>query len=240
MKSKRTEQGYAVDSELARLCLPAARRDSDKHLAWMNSICFLFLAIGVFGKPASARIEPLPEPDEIIPTMLEPVVPPPPKAVQELTPALDVLPERMEATQLVVVTPDSPQIQFAVPTIGNLVAPVALSAAPPLTSRMPPAAIARSPAGQRVVALGDTGLGGERPQPPYPSLALQRNLEGTVVLLLTVDAAGTISAIDIKEPSSHAVLNRSTVDFVRHRWTLPPGVGARVFQVAITYRLTSG
>jgi TonB family protein len=88
--------------------------------------------------------------------------------------------------------------------------------------------------------LAHTGTGGDRPLPPYPTQALRRNLEGTIVLLLKADASGLITAIDVKETSCHEILNASTVEFVRRRWTLPPGDDGRIFQVAITYRLTSG
>jgi len=160
MKSKKAKQNFEVKSELALLCLPAAKRDAGKQMAWMNSICLVFLAIGVFGKPASVHIGPPAQTEEIVAAILEPPILLPQTAVQALTPDPDVPPEHAETPQVVVVTPDSPHILFAVPTIGNLVAPVALSAAPPLTPRKASAA-ARIASAKTVVPLVNTGLGGD-------------------------------------------------------------------------------
>src|SRR5439155_255135 len=41
--------GYALHSDLAQFCLPAANRDVNRILAYVNSICSLFLAIGLAG-----------------------------------------------------------------------------------------------------------------------------------------------------------------------------------------------
>ena len=49
MDANRTSPGYELKDELARLCLPAANRDPNRKLAWVNSICILFLLIGIFG-----------------------------------------------------------------------------------------------------------------------------------------------------------------------------------------------
>jgi len=224
MQVEQTDCG--LKSELARLCLPAAGRDSDRKFAWMNSICLLFLAIGLFGRPAAIRIQPLPPPQEIIPAVIEPVVLPQPATVQKLKP--EQL-EEQEAGQIVV-TQDSPDIHFSVPTIGNLIAPAALSAAPPLLPMKP-----RSQS--RTLSLENTGSGGERPQPPYPKLALEHGQQGTVVLLLKVDETGAITTIELKSSSGFPVLDRSTLDFVKRRWIVPPDVGTRIFEVTINYRL---
>jgi len=42
-------QGYALQSDLAQFCLPAVNRDGNRKLAYVNSICFVFLAVGVAG-----------------------------------------------------------------------------------------------------------------------------------------------------------------------------------------------
>src|SRR3954466_11680331 len=40
---------YSLSSDLARLSLPTEYADSYRNLAWTNSICFLFLVIGLVG-----------------------------------------------------------------------------------------------------------------------------------------------------------------------------------------------
>src|SRR5207248_9739546 len=79
-------QSYQLNDALARLCLPQEYRDSYRTLAWVNSICFLFLVVGLVGlrppkvvqKPLSEAVEPVPvvftQPEE------------PPKAEPEIKP----------------------------------------------------------------------------------------------------------------------------------------------------------
>jgi TonB family protein len=233
MKVASTEHQTLVKSELARLCLPAATRDVDRNLAWMNSICFLFLVIGLFGKPASGHIKPPPAPVEVLPAIIEPVVLQPPPTSPSSPPEPNEQSAKPDAAQVVVVTPDSPAIHFSVPTIGNLVAPASLAVAPPLN---PLAPVAR----MQTASIENTGAGGERPQPPYPLFAREHGQQGTVVLLLNVNEAGVITTIELKESSGYPVLDHSTLDFVKRRWIIPPGTGAQAFIVTIKYRLVAG
>jgi len=237
MKTERTGPGYALQSDLARLCLPAATCDPDRKFAWMNSICALFLMIGLFGRPAGIHIKQLPPLEEILPTIIEPVVAPPPTTIVELKPEQVGQQEKQEASQVVVVTPDSPDIHFSVPTIGTLLASAPLSAAPPLMPMRPPVPVVQPVARKQPVTLQNTGLGGERPQPPYPPLALAHGQQGTVLLLLTVDAVGGIQTIAVKQSSGFPLLDRSTQEFIKSRWTVPPGAGTRTFEATIRYRL---
>ena len=73
----------------------------------------------------------------------------------------------------------------------------------------------------RIGSLINTGAGGERPEPPYPPIALQTGEQGTVVLLLSGDDAGNVVSVDVKESSGFPVLDRATVDFIKHHWRLP-------------------
>jgi len=237
MKIERTGPGYALQSDLARLCLPAATRDPDRKFAWTNSICALFLVIGLFGRQAVIHIQLPPPLEEILPTIIEPLVAPPPATVQEVKPNQMAPQEKQEAPQVVVVTPDSPGIRFSVPTLGTLLAPAALSAAPPLRPLRPPDPVAQPVARKQLVTLQNTGLGGERPQPPYPPLALARGQQGTVVLLLSVDAVGVIQTIEVNRSSGFPLLDRGTLEFIKNRWTVPPGDGTRTFEATIRYRL---
>jgi len=45
--ANRTSPGYELKDELARLCLTTVRREPERKLAWVNSVCILFLLIGV-------------------------------------------------------------------------------------------------------------------------------------------------------------------------------------------------
>ncbi|HEY8855933.1 MAG TPA: TonB family protein [Rugosibacter sp.] len=55
----------------------------------------------------------------------------------------------------------------------------------------------------------------------YPPPAITQGLEGEVVLLLTLDAAGQILAVDIAKSSGHALLDEAALDAARHIGALP-------------------
>src|SRR5438093_11445700 len=64
---------YQLSDELARLCLPAEYKDSYRTLAWVNSICFLFLLIGVVGlRPPKVVERPVNPPSEPVPVVFTP------------------------------------------------------------------------------------------------------------------------------------------------------------------------
>ena len=232
--TKGTLPQYELKDELARFCLPEANRNPDQKLAWMNSICILFLIIGVFGsKSATVSIKPVPPMEEAVPVIVESMAPPPPTAEDREEERTDE--EKPKAPQVVVVVPESPEIHFAVPTLGNLVAAGAMAQPPPLLPLQPPAQLGSVPA-----SLNSTGAGGERPQPPYPKLALEQGQQGRVTLLMSADVAGNIISIEVKTSSGFPILDHNAMDYVRRHWTLPSGSGARLFEATITYQLQAG
>ena len=231
MDANRISPAYALKDELARYCLPPANRDPNRKLAWVNSICILFLLIGILGaQSVFIPIKPVPPAERVVATVIEPLPSPPQTSQEEQSQKLEES-EKPDTPRVVVVTPDAPNISFAVPTIGNLVVPNAISQAPPL--RPLPATLRTMP-----VSLGNTGSGGERPQPPYPKLALDQYQQGKVTLSLSADEAGIITSVEVKESSGFPILDRSAVDYVRRHWRVPPGTGSRLFEATITYRLT--
>jgi protein TonB len=234
LDADRTELGYELRSELARTLLHATDRDPDRTLAWVNSVCILFLLIGVAGsKPASVSIQPLPPIEEATAAIVEPL-PPPPQAQpdqQNREPADEPPPD---TPQVVIVTPDAPSINFSVPTIGNLVVPNALAQAPPLAPLKPVAPLRAQPI---LLNLNSTGSGGERPQPPYPRIALDQGQQGSVTLRMTVDEAGLIKTIEVAHSSGFPILDHSAMEFVKRRWTVPSGKGARIYEATINYKI---
>src|SRR5208283_1690548 len=212
--------GYELKDELARLCLPSANRDANPKLAWVNSICILFLLIGIAGaRRGLIAIKPVPPIQEIVPVIIQPAVLPPQAIAQK--------PEQAEPNnqpQILVALPNAPNINFGVPTVGTLVVPAALASAP-----------LAAPA--RIGSLNNTGAGGDRPEPPYPPIARETGEQGMVKLLLGADAAGNVVSVDVKESSGFPVLDRATVDFIKRHWRLPAGEGNRLFETSITYLL---
>jgi protein TonB len=59
------------------------------------------------------------------------------------------------------------------------------------------------------------------PRPAYPALAQRRGWEGTVTLLVAVNAAGTPQDVTVKQSSGYAVLDRCAMEAVQ-RWRFTP------------------
>jgi len=227
----RCECRYRLQSELAHAAIHAADRDPNQKLSWVNSISALFLVVGLAGyKPVPSALRPVPPFEEAGAAIVEPLPPPPTQAEQSKEEQSDE--DTPDTSRVVVVTPAAPNINFAVPTIGNLVVPTAAAKAPPLAALRPVAPLRNEPA-----VLETTGNGGERPQPPYPKAAIEQGQQGSVMLRLTVDDAGLVKGIEIARSSGSALLDRSAVEFVKRRWALPSGSGAHIYQATITYKL---
>jgi TonB family protein len=224
---------YHLKSDLARVCLPNPQGQSRRIMAWVDSICFLFLLIGIVGArttlPKTRVVAPL---EEAIPILIQPVAPPPAQAKEEQQ--KESTDDKSPTPRVVVVTLDSPSINFSIPTIGNVVVPNAIAVAPPSAPLRTVQAVHQEPK-----SIGTTGTGGDRPYPPYPQIALETGQEGTVVLLLTVDDSGVVQSVTIKETSGSSLLDRSAKEFVKRHWIVPPGPGGRVFQATISYKIQS-
>jgi len=214
--------GYELKDELARLCLPSANRDANLKLAWVNSVCILFLLIGIAGaRRGVIAIKPVPPIRMEVPVVILPAVLPPQAIAPKPEPA-----EQKNQPPVLVVLPDAPNINFGVPTAGTLVAPAALASAPQ------PQAIPL-----HIGSVNTTGAGGERPEPPYPKIALESGQQGTVILSLTGDDAGSVVSVDVKTSSGFPVLDRATVDFIKRHWRLPTDSNTRLFETSVTYKL---
>ena len=230
MNADETYCGQELRSELARYCLPAASRDANRKLAWMNSICILFLLIGVAGaKPATIRIKTPAPLEEAIPTIIEPPTPPPTRIEARRNETQEDT-EKTAAPQMVAVTLETPAIHFAVPTVGNLVVPATLAQAPSIAPVQ-----TFTPLRKRIVG---TGVGGDRPDPPYPQMAQDLGQQGTVLLSMTVDENGGITGVEVKESSGSPLLDKSALDYVKRHWILPTGEAGRIYEAPIRYVLS--
>jgi protein TonB len=224
-------ESYQLKSDLARVCLPHPQGHPDRTLAWINSICFLFLFVALSGVRQTLPVpQAVPSLEEPVPIIIQPLPPPPTQADQPKKE--ETTEDQTPAPRVVVVTLNSPAINFSVPTIGNVIVPNAIAPAPPVAPLSVTAAIHNEPK-----TIGSTGEGGDRPQPPYPEMALKFGEQGTVVLLLTVDDSGLVESAVIKETSGSAILDRSALEFVKRHWIVPPGKGGRVFQATISYQI---
>ena len=212
--------------------------DERRTLAWVNSVCFIFLLIGLFGvKQPALEVNRKPViVEEAVPTVIEPVVP----AVQVIT--ADSAPDENPGTgsgdggsggEVVAVTVDSSAVAFSVPTGGNVLVPMGMSQAPP-PHPMQAVAPGSSP---RIESIQTTGRGGSRPAPPYPMESLKRKEQGTVVLHLEVDNTGRITLGEIKESSGFSRLDRAALDYVLKHWLINPGRGKQVYEAPIVFEI---
>src|ERR1041385_1794168 len=85
---------YSVASELSQLCLPREYKDPNRRLAWANSVCCLFLLIGLVGlRPPKTIVRPLSTPNEVIPVVLTPPEEQPKPTTEEKPPDPETTPE---------------------------------------------------------------------------------------------------------------------------------------------------
>ncbi len=108
---------YELKSELARFGLVAsAHQDPNRTVAWVNSVCALFLLVGILGsRPASIRIKQLPPLDEVNAAIVEPLPPPPEVQSDQQEQEPQDEQEQPDTPQVVVVTPEAPFDQLLGP-----------------------------------------------------------------------------------------------------------------------------
>jgi protein TonB len=233
-----TGEQYSLHDDLARFCLPEASRDANRKYAYANSICFLFIVIGLIGiNPPHVKVREIEPLREIVPV----VITPPPDEKQpepeELKPD-EKPPELAELPQIAtVVAADVKNVNFAVPVKGPVIVTEARFAPPPpavLPKPAPPKAV--GPPKPIEIRSDNSGLG-RTPWPSvYPREALLNKQQGTVGLQITVDPTGAITAVEVRSSSGYSVLDREARDWIRRRWQFPPGE-ARVFTVSFEYNL---
>jgi protein TonB len=160
----------------------------------------------------------------VVPVVVIPVILPPQKAVSQKQQTQ----QPSQQPRVFVALPNTPNVSFSVPSIGTIVSSASLASAPSLNPMQPQ---------QGIASVGNTGSGGDRPEPPYPPLAMQSDEQGTIVLLLTTDAAGNIVSIEVKRSSGYPYLDQETVAFIKNHWHLPTNTDTKIFQTSIIYKL---
>jgi TonB family protein len=244
-----------MENDLSQFCLEPDPTEANRVLAWVNSICFIYLVIGLISLKPSAPVihKAAPAALEIAPTIIEPLVSP--AQTNPANPSAEEPPGKKASegsNAAVMVTLDSPAVAFSVPTIGNLLVPLTLAPAPPskpmesvMPISIPPGEPLRPPGGgslsplpPRIEQIRATGLEGDRPPPPYPEESLANREEGRVVLLIEVDESGKITSVTVKSSSGHLQLDRATADYVRRRWLFNPAGGPRKFEAPISFHLS--
>lgn len=78
--------------------------------------------------------------------------------------------------------------------------------------------------------------GGQFPDPLYPRWARQQNIQGSLMLLVTVQAEGKVSAVVVTESSGNTKLDAFASHWVRQHWIWPPGT-THSFLVPFVFQL---
>jgi protein TonB len=223
---------YSLSDDLARLCLPQEWKDSYRTLAWVNSICFLFLLVGLVGIKAPKVIHKrLSELTENVPVVFTPPEEPP-KVEPEVKP--DEPDQPRDVTDAPTVAPvvavvDSPAVAFSVPVQGAVaIAQEARLATPPPPVDRPPA----KPVQFNPHAAGE----GYFSDPQYPAMALRNHYEGTAIIQIAVDEAGNTTEAKIFKSSGFPILDEAALDVVKKRWRFPPGP-PRLYHWPCTFKL---
>ena len=223
-------------TDLPRFCLNLDPSESKRTLAWVDSICLAFVLVGLLGlKPQAPVIQRKPaEALEAAPVVIEPLVTPVQTVAANQTPE-EATNEKAqdESGAAVAVTVDSPAVAFSVPTVGNVLVPMAMAQAPPLH----PLQAAVPMSAPHIEQIAPTGVGGSRPAPPYPEESLRNGDQGRVLLRLDVDESGKVTSVTIKESSGHLQLDRSAAEYVRQHWFFSPAGGPRQFEAPIVFQL---
>lgn len=224
--------GYQLSDDLARLCLPQEFKDAARALAWVNSICALFLAIGLVGLKAPEVVQrPLSEVTEVVPVIFTPPEDQP-KPEPEVKPDEPQPPDTpLDTPQVITVAAvvDSPAVAFSVPVQGA----VAVASSPRFASPPPPGNyVAPRPTKFNPNATD----GGSYPPPDYPSFALRNRYQGTVTIELTVDASGAVTSLKVQKTSGFTILDDAALKVVKNRWRFPPG-GPRYYYWPCTFQI---
>lgn len=158
-----------------------------------------------FSQPAPPVVQP-PPPEPVVQPVVEPpppvedelaVKPPPPKPVPKPKPVVKPVPKPVAKPVEQPLAPPAPPQPVAAP------APPAPPAPQPVTPASASAAYLKNPA------------------PEYPSLAMRRGWEGTVLLRVHVLASGKPGEIQIQKSSGRAQLDDAALAAVK-RWSFVP------------------
>jgi TonB family protein len=221
---------YKLHSDLARMCLPSEFKDSYRTLAWIDSVCLLFLIIGLIGlKPPRVNIKPLSEVVDTAPVIFNPPEeqPKPEPEVPQNEPEPQATPMETPQVVTVVAAVDSPSIAFAVPVQGAVaVASPRFATPPPPVNTVPP----------KPTKFNPDASPGSFPKPPYPGFALRNHYQGTATLQLTVDAAGNVIDAKVVKSSGYTILDDAALKTAKEKWKFVPGP-ARVYESDFQFKL---
>ncbi|WP_439852863.1 energy transducer TonB [Pseudomonas syringae] len=170
-----------------------------------------------FSQPAPPVVETPPPPPEPV---VQPVVEPPPPVEDELA----VKPPPPKPIPKPKPQPPKPVVK---PVVKSVSKPVEQPPAPPVPA--PPVAAPAAPSPKPVTPASASAGYLRNPAPEYPSLAMRRGWEGTVLLRVHVLASGKPGEIQIQKSSGRDQLDDAALAAVK-RWSFVPAKQGDVAQ----------
>jgi hypothetical protein len=219
---------YTLTSDIAQFCLPQAGRDASRKFAYVSSICFAFLMIGMTGVKTPEFVQkPLPEIVEYMPVEIEnpPVEQAQPETTEE-TEMTDTPPDTPTDAPVVatVVASNPSAVAFAVPVEGPVIfRPAKYAGPPPAVLPRPRSAPVSAPKPQVVVfSRGKGGTKGYHPLPQYISGTLPSGTSVVAEFLVKTDTNGVPIEVEVQKSSGSLELDRRSAQFIKTRWKLDP------------------
>jgi TonB family protein len=214
--------------------------------SWAAGLAVTMLGIGVYGAcqpllPANAKV---------LATMSEDI------AAMDFTPA-----DQLQGAEPENAAPEQPQIEMEIPALPEIAQPLtppevtellALDTPPPAPQIKPadakPKPATTTPrAAANATASAASGSGnaptlfngagtGRFTSPSYPASARSSRQQGSVRILVTVEASGLPSSVEVQTSSGFAALDNAARDHIQRRWRWPEGT-VRRFIVPIRFVL---
>lgn len=226
------EQSIAHDLSLWRFVNRDTLPENWRRLAWVNSVCCLFLVVGIVGlKNNVAGAKKFIRSDVVVPVVL--VQPPPqtpkPKPIElSTTPSQQSQPLLSPAPPVVAVV-EPTQVAFPIPVEGPVTLVAPRYAAPP-TMQASPSVPKPLPFDERA------NTHGYFPKPKYPPAELAARHQGRVLLAIEVDTNGKVHSVTVKESSGWPKLDSAAVEKVRKDWDFDVGP-LRSYYVPVVFQI---
>ena len=217
---------YRLRSELYRSSLPQAAEDTGRRLIWMNTVCALFLAGGVFGiaHPPGLELQKFTAEEVVQPVEIRELKPELQQQVvsEDDTPPDEPAPAEPVSVPAIVVAPAEATVAFAIEVKG----PVIISKDPNFAVPPPRETrrnVSAAPTGPRRFESGKGAVTGRfTPEPSYPREAQIRRETGAGEYFVTIDATGGITELKLLASSGSSTLDNAFRQHVRRLWRFRP------------------
>jgi protein TonB len=227
------KQSIAQKSSLWDSVFRDEPRDNWQTLAWVNSVCLLFLVIGILGLNTQSNYDrKLIRKTIVVPVVALPEPPPEQDEPKSVNPSPTTVqhPRSVVSPALPVVAAAEPaEVAFPIPIEGPATLVASRYAAP--------TRVQTSPAEPSPLPFKeDANPRGYFPKPKYPLRELAARHEGRVTLAIEVGRNGKVLNVTIKESCGWPKLDAAALEKVHKDWDFGPGP-LRSFYVPVVFQI---